>query len=101
MYVYLVHDANMKLIQGFSNDREWLGRKTLQKILEENNYDNTFLAVSRHHNGPNLGLKRFSQIKEVAKESLDMEYMVNRDMDSRLQSDNEQDEQAPSEIVKE
>ena len=101
MYAYRVHDANMKLIQGFSDDREWLGGKTLEKLLEENSYDNTFLAVSRHHNGPNLGLKRFSLIKEVGKQALDMEYMVNVDINSRLQSDNGQGDKAPSEIVRE
>ena len=100
MYAYRVHDANMKLMQGFSDDREWLGGKTLEKILEENNCDNTFLAVSRHHNGPNLGLKRFSLIKDVAKQAIDMKYMVNVDIGSRLQSDIDQGEETPSEIAR-
>ena len=75
MYAYRFMNENLDIVRGFSDDREWLGGGTLHKLLEENNDDNVFVAVSRHHKGPNLGIARFAHIKEAAKSAIDLELL--------------------------
>ena len=76
MYAYRIFDENHQLISGFSDDREWLGGSSLDKLLEEEKQDGIFIALSRHHNGPNLGPKRFDYIKAVAKAAINREFLL-------------------------
>ena len=75
MYAYRLLDHNHQVVRGYSDDREWLGGKTLDNLLEDTNQDSVFVAVSRHHNGPNLGPARFEHIKKTAQAAIDMEFM--------------------------
>ena len=75
MYAYRVFEDN-KIISGFSDDREWCGGKVLDKLLEEKNINNAFLAVSRLHRGPNLGQDRFKHIESVARDALSVEFLL-------------------------
>lgn len=57
-------------VQGNSDGGEWAASKILANLLEENLKTNIFLAVSRKHDGPNLGRKRFSIISQIGREVL-------------------------------
>ena len=80
MYAYRLLDHNHQVVRGYSDDREWLGGQTLDHLLDELKQDGVFVAVSRHHNGPNLGPARFDHIKATAQAAIDMEFMNLRDM---------------------
>ena len=53
-------------IAGQSDDGETGASDILSNIIQEKGLTNIFLAVSRHHNGPNLGKKRFEIIRATA-----------------------------------
>ena len=59
-------------ITGHSDDGEWAASKLLANLLAENRSDNILVAVSRRHDGPNLGRQRFSIIVSAAKEALQL-----------------------------
>ena len=64
IYAYTVtDDSGMKPI-GYSDDGEWTASKILMNQLLEKKYTN--IAVSRIHNGPNLGKMRFNVVSRVA-----------------------------------
>ena len=73
MYAYKVLSPNGDHQMGFCDDRDWLGGSSLLQILERNDHQSFFLAVSRSHSGPGLGQRRSALIKEVACEALEME----------------------------
>ena len=61
MYAYVANDhANPdSTLQGFSDDGEYGGSRLLMKAIQRHSLSNVFLAVSRHHEGPNIGKKTF------------------------------------------
>ena len=79
MYAYQVSEEH-RTISGFSDDREWCAGGLLSKILEEGNHTNIFVAVSRVHEGPNLGVARFDHITTAAKEALRQDLLMPRNM---------------------
>ena len=70
LYAYIVTDDTGMKITGHSDDGEWSASKILLNKLLENKQENTFLAVSRIHAGPNLGKQRFNIIANVASDAL-------------------------------
>ena len=70
MYAYTVTDDNGMRICGNSDDGEWSASRLLQDLIAKRSQSNILVAVSRRHDGPNLGQKRFSIISSVASEAL-------------------------------
>ena len=69
MYAYSYTDEtatfNQQFVQhGNSDDGEYGGSQILTRLLSETKLNNIFLAVSRVHNGPNIGRKRYELIEE-------------------------------------
>ena len=56
---------------GYNDDGETGAGKVLKMVIEQKSLENIFLAVSRHHNGPNLGRKRFDLIRSTALKVID------------------------------
>ena len=65
IYAYSVLDGD-NTVEGQSDDGETGASDILRTIIKEKRLNNLFLAVSRCHNGPNLGKKRFEIIKATA-----------------------------------
>ena len=59
-------------ITGHSDDGEWSASKILMNQLLEKQITNAFIAVSRIHEGPNLGKMCFNIISRVATEVIEM-----------------------------
>ena len=72
IYAYTVTDDSGMKITGYSDDGEWTASKILMNQLLEKQYTNTFIAVSRIHNGPNLGKMRFNIVSRVADAALNL-----------------------------
>ena len=75
MYAYSFTDETPTFDQQFvqhgnSDDGEYGGSRILTRLLKESKLTNTFLAVSRVHNGPNIGRKRFDLIEESCRRVL-------------------------------
>ena len=58
---------------GYSDDRETGAGKLLKMINEQKSLENIFLAVSRRHNDPILGSKRFDLIRSTALNVIDIQ----------------------------
>ena len=56
--------------QGHSDDGEYGGSQVLTRLFKESKLSNIFLSVSRIHNGPNIGRKRFDLIEACARSVL-------------------------------
>ena len=72
IYAYSINDETGMRITGHSDDGEWAASKLLETLLADNQTRNLLVAVSRRHDGPNLGKQRFSSIVSVAKEAIDL-----------------------------
>ena len=59
-------------VTGHSDDGEWAASKILINQLLEKQMTNCLVAVSRVHQGPNLGKMRFGIISRVAAEAIRM-----------------------------
>ena len=70
MYAYTVTDDNGMRICGNSDEGEWSASRLLADLIAKRSQSNILVAVSRRHDGPNLGQKRFSIISSVASEAL-------------------------------
>ena len=57
IYAYSLTDHTGMKVQGNSDGGEWAASKILANLLEQNLKTNIFLAVTRKHEGPNLGQK--------------------------------------------
>ena len=66
-YAYVVGDG-LNFLSGYSDDGETGASDVLKKLIHERSLKNVFFAVSRKHQGPNLGKRRFELIKSVASE---------------------------------
>ena len=69
-YAYLISDETGET-SGQSDDGETGASEILRTVIEEKKLTNLFLAVSRLHNGPNLGKKRFEIIRTTALDVLE------------------------------
>ena len=72
IYAYSVIDVSGMRITGHSDDGEWAASKLLVNLLAKNPAENIFVAVSRRHEGPNLGRQRFNIIVSAAKDALQL-----------------------------
>ena len=72
IYAYVVTDESGMKITGHSDDGEWSASKILMNQVLEKQITNAFIAVSRIHEGPNLGKMRFNIISRVATEAIEM-----------------------------
>ena len=72
MYAYVLTDESGMTISGHSDDGEWSASKLILNLIKENKQSNVFVAVSRRHDGPNLGPQRFTIISSVASKALSM-----------------------------
>ena len=72
MYAYRIDTDDGIFVTGNSDDGECMGSDILVKLLDKLKMDNVFLAVSRIHQGPNLGRKRFELIHQVGEEALQL-----------------------------
>ena len=70
IYAYIIKDESGMKITGHSEDGEWAASKILMNQLLEKQMTNCLVAVSRIHQGPNLGKMRFSIISRVAAEAI-------------------------------
>ena len=85
IYAYKVRDVESgQVVRGFSDDREWCGAVVLKDIIEKTKQENIFLAVSRHHKGPNLGAARFTHIGIVAKQAFANELNLPNDWEDTM-----------------
>ena len=66
IYAYTTPEGSIH-ITGHSDDGEYSASKILGDITKEKGLENIFLAVTRIHNGPNLGMKRFELISSAAR----------------------------------
>ena len=66
MYAYILTDDSGMMISGHSDDGEWSASKLILNLIKEKGKSDVFVAVSRHHDGPNLGPQRFVTISAVA-----------------------------------
>ena len=55
---------------GYSDDGEIGAGRILKSLIEENSLQNIFLGLSRRHEGPNLGRKRFDLVRSTALEAI-------------------------------
>ena len=73
-YAYTVpeksKDATAITLTGHDDDGEFGASKILLDILTKT--ENTFIAVSRLHKGPNIGKKRFQLVETCANKALTM-----------------------------
>ena len=72
MYAYIVADDSGMKITGHSDDGEWAASRIILKLLKDKQKTNIFVAVSRIHDGPNLGQKRFTAITSAASAAINM-----------------------------
>ena len=72
IYAYSVMDESGMKITSHSDDGEWAASRLLANLLTENSNSNIFIAVSRRHDGPNLGRQRFTYITDVGKEAIQL-----------------------------
>ena len=75
MYAYSYTEETPTFDQQFvqhgnSDDGEYGGSRILTRLLTETKLNNIFLAVSRVHNGPNIGRKRYELIEESCRRVL-------------------------------
>ena len=71
IYAYHFTDNSGEQHEGFSDDGEVRGSMELRKVLDRLGKNNIFVAVTRIHNGPNIGQRRFDFIRKVTEEVLD------------------------------
>ena len=72
MYAYSVAgDSPNRFIQGNDDDGEYGGSEILRDTLNKHSLTGCFIAVSRLHNGPNIGRKRFQLIESCAQLAID------------------------------
>ena len=72
MYAYRIDTYDGIFEMGNSDDGECKGSDILVRLLERQEKDNVFLAVSRVHHGGNLGQKRFDLIKQAGEEVISL-----------------------------
>lgn len=72
IYAYRIGNVT-HMESGFFDDDEVGGGSILMKLLESEHTTNTFIAVTRIKNGPNIGAARFTHIENSAKELLNIE----------------------------
>ena len=72
IYAYIVSDDSGMTISGHSDDGEWSASKLILNLLKENGKSNIFVAVSRRHDGPNLGPQQFTTISAIASKAMQM-----------------------------
>ena len=72
IYAYVVTDESGMKISGHSDDGEWSASKIITNIMRKEGENNIFVAVSRRHDGPNLGPKRFTAISLAAANAIKM-----------------------------
>ena len=70
IYAYAITDENGIRITGNNDDGEWAASRLIADLISQKMETNIFIAVSRRHQGPNLGRRRFSAISQVAQEAL-------------------------------
>ena len=70
IYAYNYIDPDGQTISGYSDDGEWQTSVMLKDLLEANINSNGILIVTRRHDGPNLGKRRFDLVRDVAREVL-------------------------------
>ena len=68
-YAYSISDETGET-SGQSDDGETGASELIKTVIEDKKLTNVFLAVSRLHNGPNLGKKRFEIIRATALDAL-------------------------------
>ena len=76
IYAYAVTDESGMKITGNSDDGEWTASRLLLDLISHKMETNIFIAVSRQHQGPNLGRKRLSIISAIAEDAL---LLLNKD----------------------
>ena len=69
IYAYTIGEGKDK-VDGHSDDGETGASDILKTLIEERRLTNTFLAVSRCHNGPNLGKRRYELMRSTALDAL-------------------------------
>ena len=70
IYAYAITDENGIRITGNSDDGEWAASRLIADLISHKMETNIFIAVSRRHQGPNLGRTRFSVFSQIAQEAL-------------------------------
>ena len=70
VYAYAITDESGIRITGNSDDGEWAASRLLSDLIAHKIESNIFIAVSRRHEGPNLGRIRFTIISKIAEEAL-------------------------------
>ena len=68
MYAYHIDNEDGVFATGNSDDGEIKGSEVISNYLQENKLENMFVAVSRIHNGPNIGRQRFNLIRQSCAE---------------------------------
>ena len=72
VYGYNYLDINGDKVSGFSDDGEWQAGVILKDLLDKSDNPNGILIVTRKHDGPNLGRKRFEVMRKFANDVLDI-----------------------------
>ena len=70
IYAYAVTEGSGMTITGHSDDKEWSASTLILNLIKDQQRSNVFVAVSRRHDGLNLGPKRFSAISSTATKAL-------------------------------
>ena len=70
MYAYHVDNEHGVFVTGNFDDGEIKGSQVICNYMQELNLENMFIAVSRAHNGPNIGKQRFDLIRQSCVEVL-------------------------------
>ena len=68
MYAYHIDNEDGVFTTDNSDDGEIKGREVISNYLQENKLENVFVAISRIHNGPNIGRQRFNLIRQSCAE---------------------------------
>ena len=72
MYVYRYVNADNDTVEGYSDDGEVRGSKEIWRAMDRLGINNVFVAVSRRHDGPNIGQRRFDIIREVTNKVINL-----------------------------
>ena len=67
---HMIFAYRMKSYTGFDDDGEYGAGRKLLNILEDGNFHNTLLFITREYGGIHLGQHRFLHIEKVAKEAV-------------------------------
>ena len=71
VYAYSLTDENGMKITGNSDDGEYAASRLIADVIAQEQQSNIIIAISRRHEGPNLGRQRFNIFSSLAKEVLE------------------------------